>query len=189
MKQKSIFIAVVALLILVFAGGVYMFNQQKTAQAERVLAQNRQLLVRADAPRVGNPNAPVQIVEFFDPACGTCREFYPLVKKMMAENQGKILLSMRYAPLHPGSDQVVKALEAARRQGMFWQALETLFVSQDQWVQNHRASPDQALSQLARMGLDMGQLQQDMNSPEVARVIEQDIADGKALNVSATPEY
>lgn len=189
MKQKSIFITVVALLILVFAAGAYMFNKQKAEQAEKVLAQNRQLLVRVHSPRVGNPNAPVHIVEFFDPACGTCAEFYPLVKKMLADNQGKIQLSVRYAPFHPGSDQVVKALEAARKQGMFWQALETLFATQPEWVVNHRANPQVALDQLARMGLDMNRLQADMNSPEVARIIEQDVADAKALNVTATPEY
>ena len=189
MKQKSIFITVVAVLIVVFAGGAYLFNQQRAAQAEKVLAQNRQLLVRAHAPRIGNANAPVHIVEFFDPACGTCREFYPLVKTLMAANQGKIQLSVRYAPFHPGSDQVVKALEAARKQGMFWPALETLFATQPDWVVNHRANPEVALNQLARMGLDMTRLQADMNSPEVARIIEQDVADAKALNVTATPEY
>lgn len=189
MKQKSIFIAVVTLLILVFAAGAFMFNKQRTEGAERVLAQNRQLLVRAHAPRIGNANAPVHIVEFFDPACGTCREFYPLVKNLMAANEGKIQLSVRYAPFHPGSDQVVKALEAARQQGMFWQALETLFATQPDWVVNHRANPQVALNQLARIGLDMNRLQADMNSPEIARLIEQDLADAKALNVTATPEY
>jgi protein-disulfide isomerase len=189
MKQKSIFITVVTLLILAFAGGAFMFNKQRTDQAERVLAQNRQLLVRAHSPHIGNDNAPVHIVEFFDPACGTCREFYPLVKNLMAANQGKIQLSVRYAPFHPGSDQVVKALEAARKQGMFWQALEILFAAQPEWVVNHRADPQVALNQLARLGLDMKQLQADMKSPEVAGVIEQDVADAKALNVTATPEY
>ena len=189
MKRKSIFITVVTLLVLVFAGGAFLFNKQRTEQAERVLAQHRQLLVRANAPREGNPNAPVHIVEFFDPACGTCREFYPLVKNLMAANQGKIQLSVRYAPFHPGSDQVVKALEAARRQGMFWQALETLFATQPDWVVNHRSNPQVALDQLARMGLDMTRLEADMDSPEVARIIAQDLADAKALNVTATPEY
>lgn len=189
MKRKSIFITVVTLLILVFAAGAFMFNKQRTEQAERVLAQHRQLLVRADAPRIGSADAPVHIVEFFDPACDTCREFYPLVKNLMAANQGKIQLSVRYAPFHPGSDQVVKALEAARRQGMFWQALETLFATQPDWVVNHRANPQVALSQLARVGLDMTRLQADMDSPEIARIIEQDLADAKALNVTATPEY
>ena len=55
MKQKSIFITVVTLLILVFAAGAFMFNKQRTEQAERVLAQNRQLLVRAHAPGSATP--------------------------------------------------------------------------------------------------------------------------------------
>jgi hypothetical protein len=37
------------------------------------------------------------------------------VKKMMAANPQDIRLSVRYAPFHPGSQEVVKVLEATRR--------------------------------------------------------------------------
>ena len=111
MKQKNIFIAVAALLVLVFAGGAFFYKQQQAEAAAQLAKQNMAALVRADAPSFGDASAPVHIVEFFDPACGTCREFYPLVKAMMTANPGKIRLSMRYAPFHPGSDAVVKVLE------------------------------------------------------------------------------
>ena len=138
MKQKNLFIAVLAVLVLVAAAGTFMYKKQQVGQASQPTAQNLAVLVRADSPTFGNPNAPVHIVEFFDPACGTCRDFYPLVKAMMAANPDKIRLSMRYAPFHPGSDAVVKVLEASRKQGKFEATLEALFASQDSWVKNHR---------------------------------------------------
>ena len=189
MKQKTVFIVTAVLLLLVFAGGAVFFNQRKAEQAERIAAQNREVLMRSHAPTEGNASAPVHIVEFFDPACGTCREFYPLVKNMLKDNPGRIQLILRYAPLHPGSDQVVKLLEASRKQGKFWQTLERLLAAQSYWVINHTSRLELVWGQLDGLNLDMARLKEDMNSPEVARVIDQDVADGKVMNVTATPEY
>jgi len=189
MKQKNMFMAAAVLLIAAFIAGAFFYKNQKAEQAAQLAAQNQVALVRPDAPSFGDPDAPVHIVEFFDPACGTCREFYPLVKALMDANPGKIRMSMRYAPFHPGSDTVVKALEAARKQGQFKQALEALFVAQNGWVKNHTAQADLIWPYLDPLGLDMVRLKNDMNSPEIATMITRDLADAKTMNVTMTPEF
>lgn len=189
MKQKNLFIAAAALLIIAFFVGAFYYKKQQAAQAAQIASQNQVALARPDAPSFGNADAPVHIVEFFDPACGTCRDFYPMVKALMAEHPGKIRLSMRYAPFHPGSEPVVKALEAARKQGQFRQTLEALFASQADWVQNHSANVGSIWRHLDPLGLDMGRLQGDMNSPEIDSMIARDLADAKTMNVTMTPEY
>jgi protein-disulfide isomerase len=189
MKQKNLFIGVLAVLLLVFAGGAFLYKKQQAEQAAQLAAQNMAALVRADAPTFGNPNAPVHIVEFFDPACGTCREFYPLVKAMMQAHPDKIRLSMRYAPFHPGSEAVVKVLEASRKQGKFEATLEALFASQDTWVQNHQANVQLIGPALATLGMNLEQLQLDATAPEVANMIARDLQDAKTMNVTMTPEY
>ena len=189
MKQRNIFIGAAALLVAAFIGGALFYNNLKAEQAAKVAAQNQTALVRADAPSVGKADAPVHIVEFFDPACGTCRDFYPQVKQLMDAHAGKVRLSLRYAPFHPGSDQVVKVLEAAKRQGRFEPALEALFASQPVWVQNHTADVALIWGPLSSVGLDMERLKYDMNLPEVAQVIARDLWDAKTLNVTQTPEY
>ena len=168
MNPKTLFVSVAALLVLAFAGGAYFYKQQQADQAAQLARQNMAALVRDGAPSFGNPNAPVHIVEFFDPACGTCREFYPLVKALMAANPDKIRLSLRYAPFHPGSEAVVKVLEAAHRQGKFEPTLIALFDRQDAWVQNHTANVQLIGPVLEPLGLDMARLQNDANAPEVA---------------------
>jgi protein-disulfide isomerase len=189
MKQKNLFIAAVAVLVLVFAGGAFVYKKQQADQAAQLAAQNMAALVRTDAPTFGNPNAPVHIVEFFDPACGTCREFYPLVKAMMAAHPDKIRLSLRYAPFHPGSDAVVRVLEASRKQSKFEPTLETLFSSQNIWVQNHTANVQMTGPLLQSLGLDMAKLLNDAKAPEVAAMIARDLTDAKTMNVTMTPEY
>lgn len=191
MKQKTtyIFIAAAVLLLAVFAGGAQMYKGQQAQAAAQRTAQNKESLARFHAPSIGNAAARVHIVEFLDPACGTCAAFYPLVKKMMAANPNDIRLSVRYAPFHQGSDEVVKVLEASRKQGKYWQALEVLLASQSAWVENHRANVDLVWPELARAGLNTERIRSDMQSPEIARLISQDVQDARTLNVTKTPEY
>ena len=189
MKQKTLFIASAVVLLAAFVVGVLVYNIQQADRTAEVVKRNPQALTRFHSPTLGNADAKVHIVEFLDPACGTCAQFSPFVKDLMAANPGRIRLTVRYAPLHQGSDQVVKVLEAARKQGKFWQALEALFATQRQWVQNHVAHAQLAWNALSGLGLDLDRVRDDMNAPEVNRTVEQDIADTRTLNVTQTPEF
>ncbi len=189
MKQKLIFISAAIALLLIFVFGMLYYNNQKANEVVQAAERNKSLLIRDYSPTIGRQDAKVLIVEFFDPACETCRDFYPLVKGLMAEDRERISLSVRYAPFHEGSGEVVKMLEAARIQAKFWPALEALFSAQPNWVINHQSQPQLAWSALEGLGLNFEQMRHDMESPEIARRIEQDIADARALNVTMTPEY
>jgi protein-disulfide isomerase len=189
MKKNTIFIVALVLLAVLFAGGAQLYRSQKTNEAAATAAKNKESLVRLHSPSLGRADAPVHIVEFLDPACGTCAAFYPLVKQMMAAQREDIRLTVRYAPFHQGSDEVVKVLEASRKQARYWQALEALIASQPAWVQHHQAKADLIWPYLAKAGLDTERLKTDMQSPEIARAIAQDVADAKTLNVTQTPEF
>ena len=184
MHRKTLFISVAVVLLLVFAGAVVVFQNH---QAD--VSANQGVVEREGAPIKGPKDAKVTIVEFFDPACGTCRDFYPLVKGLIDEYPGKVRVMMRYAPLHAGSDQVVKMLEAARHQRKFWQALELLFGSQHRWVVNHKSQPTRALAVLGSLNLDRKKFTADMNRPESIQAIQRDVEDGQTLEVRATPEF
>lgn len=189
MKRQNIFIAALVLLALLFAGGAQWYRGQQAQQAAATAAKNRESLVRPHSPSIGRADARVHIVEFFDPACETCAAFYPRVKQLMAAYRDDIRLTVRYAPFHQGSDEVVKALEAGRRQGRYWQAFEALVASQPAWVQHHQARPELIWPVLARAGLDTAQLRADMQAPEIARIVAQDLADARTLGVRKTPEF
>ncbi len=187
--KKSVFIISAVVLLLLFLLGAVVYNSEKLDKSAKVAAQNQAFLAREYAPGLGPAEAKVHLVEFFDPACGTCREFYPFVKDMMKANRDKMRLSLRYAPFHDGSDNVVRILEAARKQGKFWETLETVLASQPRWAPNHKPQLELLWPQLGNLGLDMEQIRRDMNAPEIERVIAQDLVDAKALNVTMTPEF
>jgi len=153
------------------------YKNQQSKKLGFMSRENASTFVREYSLTLGSDDAKVYIVEFFDPACETCRDFYPFVKNLMAANQGKMKLVVRYAPFHAGSDYFVKILEAARKQGKYWETLEVMFNSQPYW------------QFLPEAGLNIEQIRNDMNDPEIAKHIEQDLADANTLNVRQTPEF
>jgi protein-disulfide isomerase len=189
MKQKTLFIVAAIALLLAFLVGTLLYTSEKQTVAHEAVLQAQDNLVRMHSPTLGKAEAKVLIVEFFDPACGTCRDFYPFVKELMAAHPDRIRLALRYTPFHEGSADVVKILEAARKQDKFWQTLETLYAKQDHWVQHHQVQLAQVWEALASVGLDLERVRQDMNAPEIAAMIAQDMSDAEALKVSKTPEF
>ena len=188
-NRKSVFIVSAIVLLAVFVLGALVYNRDKLDNSAQTAEQNLAFLAREHAPRLGPADAKVHLVEFFDPACGTCREFYPLVKELMKANRDKMRMSLRYAPFHAGSDNVVRVLEAARKQDKFWETLETVLASQSYWAPNHKAELELLWPQLGSLGLDLERIKRDMYAPEVDAVMAQDLADAKALNVTMTPEF
>jgi protein-disulfide isomerase len=189
MNQKTIFITIALILSLAFGMATLIYRNHQATLQDSSMGQTRELAERQGAPVKGPSEAKVTIVEFFDPACETCRDFYPFLKQLMDRYPGKVNVMMRFAPLHTGSDQVVKMLEAARLQDRFWPALEILFNNQDQWIVGHTSQPMRALNILYSLDIDQQKLASDMNSPAVARIIQQDVQDAQALGVRATPEF
>jgi len=186
MNNKSLFIGVAVFIGIIFIAGVSMYKSQQPSNIAKDLLP---ALERTGAPEKGGSGAKVTIVEFFDPACGTCSQFYPLLNNLVKKYQGKVKVVMRYAPLHQGSEDVVKMLESAHLQGKFWPAVELLFANQSRWVEHHVSNPTSALAGIKTLALDHEQLEQDWRSDKIAKIIARDIQDGKTLKVRATPQF
>lgn len=170
-----------------FASSYY---QEQQAEKLGFMAQeNASTFIRDHSPTLGSDDARVYLVEFMDPACETCAAFSPFVKQMMDANPGRIKLVIRYAPFHEGADDFVKILEAARKQGKYWETLDVMFRSQRHWTSHHRPQLQKIWQFLPEAGLDIEKIKKDMNDPAIARLIEQDLADAKTLNVRKTPGF
>ncbi len=189
MNKQWIVVASVVAVVAAFIAGAVVFKGRETQQVSQAAQSNSDALIRASSPVFGNPAAKVTIVEFFDPACETCRAFYPLVKTIVNSSFGQVRLVVRHAPLHQGSDTAVKILEAARMQGQYWPAVERALAGQPQWAAHGNARPELIWDLITDLGLDMAKARADADSPAVAQLLAQDIADMKALKVDRTPGF
>jgi len=189
MKKQSIVLFSSIFLILLFVLGVYLYKNQQAKNYGFMARENASTFVREHSLTLGSDDAKVYLVEFSDPACETCSAFHPFVKKLMAVNPGKIKLVVRYAPFHNGSDYFVKILEAARKQDKYWETLEVMYKTQRYWASHHNPQPRLIWKFLPRAGLDLEKIRNDMNDPEIVKLIQQDLADAKTLNVRKTPGF
>lgn len=143
-------------------------------------------LVRSHSPIIGPANAPVTIVEFFDPSCEACSAMHPIVKRIMAEFPNDVRLVIRYVPLHKGSDEAIRILEAARAQGIFEPVLEMLLIWQSSWHDGGMAS---AWDSAQASGLDRAKAKAVLDSKSVSAALAVDAADRKAFEVKGTPTF
>lgn len=189
MDKKVIFmVSGVALLLLFFIGSL-SFKGQEAKKIESAASSNASVFDRAYSQSLGDANAKVVITEFFDPGCETCRSFHPFVKSAIDAFPGKVRLVLKYNPLHDGADYMVKVLEAARKQGKYWETLQIMYDTQPEWASHSHPQPQLIWQYLPQVGLDVDKLKADMDAPDIAKLLQQDIADAASLNVRKTPGF
>jgi protein-disulfide isomerase len=183
-RRQVTIIAASAVAAAIFGGSALYYNRARSLDPS-----SAEVLVREHSPVMGPTDAPVTIVEFFDPSCEACRAFHPLVKNILAQYPDDVRVVFRYAAFHDGSDQAVGIIEAARRQDLFVPVLEALLAAQPEWALHGNPNLDRAWQAAAAAGLDLARARRDASSPEVAAVLQQDTSDVDALGVRQTPTF
>jgi protein-disulfide isomerase len=191
MKNKSIVLSVLLVGLAVFAAAVWFQSRSASVvQVELVQPEIAETLIRSYSPIIGPEEAPVTIVEFFDPACEACRAFHPIVKDILAEHDGEVRVVLRYTPFHgEASEQAIRVLEAARMQGVFEPVLEALLEYQPRWASHGAPAPGLILAIAEQAGLDAESAQTQMMAPQTVGVLNQDRADVEAVGVRGTPTF
>ena len=189
MKKQYIVLITGILIVLLFVLSVVIYKGQLAKKIDFMARENASIFVRDYSPTLGSDDAKIYLVKFSDPGCETCSAFHPFVKKLMRDNPGKIKLVIRYATFHKGSDYMVKILEAARKQGKFWETLEVMYNTQDYWASHHNPKPQLIWRFLPEAGLDLDKIRKDMNDPAIDIIIKQDLTDAEALKVRKTPGF
>ena len=113
-NRKSIVLWTLCTSVIAFSILASAYRKSEESIAYNTLMQET-YMIRPDSPLLGSPSAPVTIIEFFDPACKTCRRFYPFTQRILSDYSGKVRLFIKYLPVHgETSIEAIRILEAAR---------------------------------------------------------------------------
>ena len=191
MNRRGLILSVAALGAAAFGGATWFVNRPAPASETETIAPERaEALIRPYSPILGPEDAPVTIVEFFDPACEACRAFHPIVKDIMAEHGDAVRVVIRYTPFHgEGSEVAIRVLEAARMQGVFEPVLEAVLRDQPQWASHGSMRPELLIGIAASAGLDPEAAQAQFLAPQTTGVLNQDRADVETVGVRQTPTF
>lgn len=135
MQTRTLVLGLIALSLIPFSAAFVFYDrsQNTAATTTQSATTDKTPLVRDYSPVIGPKNAPVTIVEFFDPSCEGCRAMYPYVKQILADYPDDVRLVLRYVLFHGGSEEAVRILEAARMQNVHEPVLDAVMKSQPQW--------------------------------------------------------
>lgn len=187
MNRKITVLVIAGLLVTAFVAFAVLFKSAQTPEQVVTAQPSASPLVRFHSPVIGTANAPVTIVEFFDPSCEACRAFFPLVKKILADNPNDVRLVLRYVLFHEGSETAARILETARKQGIYPQVLEAVMAAQPQWHDDPQVLMAWAAAEQA--GLDVSKAKAEMMSADITSTLEKDAADAKAVGIRQTPTF
>ena len=186
---KRLLVIITAIVAVVgFGAATFLYEPTATKPAADPTAQDN-FLVRDHSPILGPPDAPVTIVEFFDPACEACRAFYPVVKQIMDAFPGQVRVVLRYATFHEGSDEAARILELARLQGIFQPVLEKILEAQPEWASHGTPDLSKAWDAARAAGLDVESARPNLQLPEISAALSQDRADVRSAKIQQTPTF
>ncbi len=190
MSQNQI-LPLILLLILILGGGYLAVNYKVKLNQQAPNFNNINLdSIKGFNPPLGNPNAPVKIIEFSDFQCPFCRKLYfETFKKVKEEYIDKGLVVWYYRDFAfsgPESLQASIASKCAREQGKFWEYVDILF--ENQAGENVGGFSKENLIKFAeKLNLNKEQFTKCLENNKYMDEVQKDLEDAKNLNVRGTP--
>ncbi len=142
-----------------------------------------------DSHTFGDPNAPIVVVEFMSLQCQFCARGADTVKDLQEIYPGEVQVVFKHFPLEFQSQsyQASRYVEAAGRQGMFWEMRDGIL---ERIPELANRGADAVAEEVAReLGLDLDQLGADLDDPAIDARIDADLELGRSLGVRGTPAF
>jgi len=169
--------------------GKYLVRGDVSELARDPLAENRALIQLKDAPSLGDPKAPVTLVEFSDFECPVCRSLHDALRGLLP-NYPQVRVVFKDFPLetvHPWARTAALAGRCAYQQdpAAFWKMYDSIYDNQEvisaenAWVK----MGDYA----SQAGLNTDTFRACLASPEAAAAVDASRTNGQQLEVNSTP--
>ena len=147
-------------------------------------------------PIIGNPNAPITIIEFSDFQCPFCARFHiqtlPTIMEEYIE-KGDVKLVFRDFPLqniHPNAVPASVAAECANEQGKFKEMHDILFERQNEWSNLETVYVIDLFNQYSeQINLEQEQFTSCLSTGKYVKEIQNDLNDGRTYGITGTPGF
>ena len=148
--------------------------------------------IQTSGQTMGDPNAPVKVVEWANYQCPYCDQFWTSFEPTLIQNYistGKVYFE--YKDLTFGWQESIDASEAAvcaDNQGKFWQYHDTLFKNQE--AENSGGFSRSRLKKMAeQLGLDMTKFNQCFDGHQPSAQVKASDTEAANLGINSTPTF
>lgn len=202
-------VAVVAIIAAFFAFNIMSeekqlaFIQIDSQKQETILEQaesikqepqkiHASVLIENGSPYLGDPAAPITLVEFGDYQCFFCNKFFHTTEQDILSNyveNGKVKIIFKdFTIIGPDSVTAAHAAHCADDQGKFWKYHDILY---NNWTgENNGWASSENLHRFAQnVGLDINEFSECMKSEIHKPLIAASVKDAKTLGLTGTPGF
>jgi protein-disulfide isomerase len=170
--------------------GKFLFRGELSDLTKDPLADNLAQIRMNDAPALGDPKAPVTIVEYSDFECPVCRSLHDVLRGLLPTYGAKIRVLFKDFPLdqlHPWARTAAIAGRCAYQQdpNAFWKVYDLIYDSQD--IISASNAWTKMTDYAEQTHLNVATFKSCMASPEAAAAVNASRANGEKLDVSSTP--
>lgn len=187
MKKYYLF-AIPAVIAIIFS--YYYLVPTEKPEDDTVITT--QILMQNGSPLMGDPNAPITIVEWGDYQCTFCYKFHQSSKDLLIQeyvDTGKVNFVFRDFPLNgPDSILAAEASYCADDQGKYWEYHDELYKNwageKTGWV--NRESLDQFAN---TVNLDLEQFHKCLDDKKYRQRVSDNYEFGTNIGIGATPSF
>lgn len=190
--EKKLFLVIAIFSVLILTVGILLINRTTTTGQPVDKEQTAEILrVKNDDWTKGSPESPITIVEYLDFECEACRVYYQMTKQLSEQYKDKVRFVVRYFPLpnHKNSLTSALAVEAAGRQGKFWEMHDILYENQTVWGEKQFSTPEVFVEYANKIELDMERYKKDIAGQELKDRINRDKNSAISLGIQGTPTF
>jgi len=169
--------------------GRYLLRGEISDLTTDPLAENITKMRLDGAPVLGDPKAPVTIVEFSDFECPVCRGLHDALRGMLP-NYPQVKVIFKDFPidqLHPWARTAALAGRCACQQDpkSFWKLYDLIYDNQD--LISAGNAYDKMFDYAGRAGLNMDSFKSCITGSKAAAEVDDSLANGQLLDVRSTP--
>jgi len=169
--------------------GRYLLRGELSDLTTDPLADNMAKMQTANAPVLGDPKAPITLVEYSDFECPVCRNLHDALRGLLANYPQVKVIFMDFPidAIHPWARTAALAGRCAYHQNpqAFWKIYDLIYDNQD--LISAATAWDKMQEFAGRAGLNTDTFKSCMASPQAASEIDATLSNGQLLEVRATP--
>jgi len=169
--------------------GRYLLRGEVADLTTDPLAEIIAKIQTANAPVLGDPHAPITLVEFSDFECPVCRGLHDALRGLLP-NYPQVKVIFKDFPLdtiHPWARTAALAGRCAYQQNpkAFWKVYDLIYDNQD--LISAANAWDKMLDFARRSGLNVDAFKACLAGPQAATEVDASLANGQLLEVRSTP--
>jgi protein-disulfide isomerase len=193
MLRDKFTLGIILVSLLILGGAYFVFSQaaSSTTSSSEAVVNPDLLTIKDDDWAEGSPDTAVTLIEYLDFECEACGAYYPMLKQLKEEYHDDIRFVVRYFPLpgHKNSMPAALSVEAAGKQGKFWEMHNILYEKQKEWAEQQSTQPALFEKYAKEIGLNMDKYKKDVQSQEAKDRVNRDVVSGTTLGVQGTPTF